>query len=29
MKRIEMEPIVKKYYNALDEGKVLGRKCKK
>lgn len=29
MKRIEMEPIVKKYYDALDEGKVLGRKCKK
>lgn len=27
MKRIEMEMIVKKYYDALEEGKVMGRKC--
>lgn len=27
MKRIEMEMIVKKYYDALEEGQVLGRKC--
>ncbi|MBE5970413.1 MAG: acyl carrier protein [Lachnospiraceae bacterium] len=27
MKVIEMERIVKKYYDALEEGKVLGRKC--
>lgn len=27
MERIEMEMIVKKYYDALEEGKILGRKC--
>lgn len=28
MKRIEMEPIVKSFYDALEDGIVLGRKCK-
>ena len=27
MEKIKMERIVKTYYDALEEGKVLGRKC--
>lgn len=29
MKKQDMEPIVKKYYDGLEKGKILGRRCKK